>query len=790
MISNENEGSNERQKDELLEIPSISTIIQLYRTYLWWALGLGLVVSIAFVLAVLSLPNEYTATSRIVVENTEKRMMDVQEVVDETLDSQLIDQIMVTHVETIKGNDFLKFAWDGMNPKMRERVSRSYVMDADNPDDGVELLRKWLKVERSGFSLFVDIKASHRNPVLAKFIADDIAKSYIDFNLVYRDEWNNSAVRFLRAQTEQLRQNLEKSELELQAYRRESELVSLEGNQDILSERLKLVSNSYTQARLGRIQIENTIKQVSAAEEGGIEGLISLEMVYSIPTIRSLMSERDTLLSSLNVLSETYQKNHPKIREIQEATKTNRVQLEAEVDQAVLRFRNQYNVARDFEKGLEAEMKILENDTMELADKAVEYNILKRRAEVKRSAYNQILNRLLVTEVTSKTGTTTVTASDRAITPDKPSFPNKIFTLVAGFALFLCVFIPIPPLLSLANKRLKNWDNLEEIFNVSVWGTLPRLGARNLKAYRTEGVLFGMVPWVKNGDKLLLRIGDSSLKNLPGFRKKDLVILDSKRSAFARLPIFKAANDGVIDIENSDDAAAKESLKSLHSRVHLNSISHGSNVLLFTSTSPNEGKSSIVYNLGQELAKSGKRTLVIDCDFRRPSLHRAFVSSEEDEKELNESIGLCEWYSHLKTNENSIKPSIFDSKTSSGLSFIKAGSTNREPANLILSKEFSVLVEGLKSEYDMILLDSPPAGVFSDTLLLTTISDEVFCVVKYGAARKKELVHTVELLQTGHAKLSGFILNSMTKKQLATMGYYRKDSDYGYSNASVEGSRV
>lgn len=783
MNSKENNESNEPAKDDLLEIPSLSTIIQLYRSYLWLALGLGLVVAIAFVLAILSLPEEYTAKSRIIVEVSEKRMLDVQEVVDETLDSQIIDQVMVTHVEAIKGNEFLKFAWDGMNPKMRERISRSYVMSSDNPDNGVEMLRKWLKVERNGFSLLVDIKATHRNPVLAKFIADDIAKSYIDFNLVYRNEWNNSAVRFLKAQGEQLRQNLEKAELELQAYRKNANLVSLEGNQDILSERLKLVGNSYTRARLDRIQIENTIKQISAAEENGQEGLVSLEMIYSIPNVRLLANEQDDLLSSLNVLSETYQRNHPKIREVQEAIKTNQAQLKAEVDQAVLRIRNEYNVARDFEMGLEREMKSLEAETLNLADKAVEYNILKRRAEVKRSAYNQVLNRLLVTEVTSKTGTTTVRALDRAITPEKPSFPNKIFTLVAGFALFLCVFIPLPPLLSLANKHLKNWDDLESLFGVSVWGTLPKVASSNIHTYRLEGILFGMIPWVKSGRQLILNISESSLKNLPWFRSREVITLDSETSTIAKLPVFKAATDTIVDIDSSEDAGAKESLRSLHTRIHLNSISAGSKVLLFTSTSPNEGKSSIVYNVAKELAKSGKRTLVIDCDFRRPTMHKAFISNEEDELELSNSIGLCDWYSHLKTNESLIKPSVFDSKDVNGLSLIKAGSTNREPANLILSKEFSILIEGLKAEYDVILLDSPPAGVFSDTLLLTTVSDEVLYLVKYGAARKKELVNTVELLKTGHAKLSGFILNALTKKQLSTLGYYRKDNYYGYAVA-------
>lgn len=786
-MTNNANNSGERDnppKDDLLEIPSLSTIVELYRTYLWWALGLALVVSVSFVLAIFSMPEEYTATSRIVVEATEKRVLDVKEVVDESLDSQIIDQVMVTHVESIKGNEFLKFAWDGMNPKMRERVSRSYLTGNEDQVNGVEMLKKWLKVERNGFSLLVDVKATHHNPVLAKFLADDIAKRYIDFTLVYRNEWNNSAVRFLKNEAELLRQNLEKSELELQAYRKDANLVSLEASQDILSERLKLVSNSYTNARLKRIALENTIRQISLAQEKGQEALMAQQVIHSIPTVRSLMNERDSLNSELSVLSETYQKNHPKVRDVQDAINTNQSQLRNEIEQAVVRIRNDYHVTVDYEKGLREEMVKFEQETLDVADKAVAYNILKRRSEAKKDAYNQVFNRLLVTEVTSKSGTTMVRALDRATTPDKASFPNKVFTVVAGFAIFACVFIPIPPLFSLANKRLKHWDDLEELFNVSVIGTLPKVDGKRSKVYRTEGMLFGMIPWVKSGQQLILNVAESPLRKVPGFRESDTMTLNSETSFFARLPMFKSDSDSIVDIESCHDVSAKESLKSLHSRIHLGAISAGSKVLLFTSTSPNEGKSSVVYNLGQELAKSGKRTLIIDCDFRRPSMHKAFITNKEDEDDLSNSIGLCEWYSHLKTNESSIQPSVFDSRELRGLSLVTAGSTNREPANLILSKEFAMLMDKFKAEYDVILLDSPPAGVFSDTLLLTTVSDEILFLVKYGTSRKKEIVNTVELLKNSHAKFSGFILNSMSKKQLSTMGYYRKDSDYGYTNLS------
>ena len=140
-------------------------------------------------------------------------------------------------------------------------------------------------------------------------------------------------------------------------------------------------------------------------------------------------------------------------------------------------------------------------------------------------------------------------------------------------------------------------------------------------------------------------------------------------------------------------------------------------MVLVTSTGPDEGKSTIVANLGVSLARSGRRVVIAETDLRRPVLHKAF--------QLSKTRGLADVLAGDAALENAIRPTETD-----GLDVIPCGTLPANPAELIESVRLQELIGQLRERYDYVLLDSPPAGGLVDASLLSALADGVLFVVE------------------------------------------------------------
>lgn len=172
----------------------------------------------------------------------------------------------------------------------------------------------------------------------------------------------------------------------------------------------------------------------------------------------------------------------------------------------------------------------------------------------------------------------------------------------------------------------------------------------------------------------------------------------------------------------------------------------GGKVILFTSAEGREGKTTILSNLAVSFVQDGKKVVVIDCNLRHPGLHTVF--------EVEGSEGLA---AYLDAQEEADKIAVYGNLAN--LAVIPAGKTRISPPDLLGNTRMTALLEDLKENYDLILLDSPPVVDFSDARILAPQADGVILVAKYGKSKRESIRKAKTLLEQTGSTIIGIAMN-------------------------------
>ena len=191
-------------------------------------------------------------------------------------------------------------------------------------------------------------------------------------------------------------------------------------------------------------------------------------------------------------------------------------------------------------------------------------------------------------------------------------------------------------------------------------------------------------------------------------------------------------------------------------------------VVLCTSTIPGEGKSFVAANYAMSVAISGERVLIIDCDIRRPRIHRNFNL-------VNKLLGISDILLGKKKAEEVILKNIEEN-----LDLLPAKNIKGNVTELFLGDRMKKLISELKKKYDLIILDTPPLLAASDGAILSQYYDGVIFVCGYDMVTKKELIQAKEMLVKAEANLYGVVVNKIEESgySAGNYGYYSYTHKY------------
>ena len=277
-----------------------------------------------------------------------------------------------------------------------------------------------------------------------------------------------------------------------------------------------------------------------------------------------------------------------------------------------------------------------------------------------------------------------------------------------------------------------------------------------------KGAICAVGLWL--GLCLLLAMARSSIHN-----EDELKRLINLR-CLGVLPLVKRMNKGKHEAcpmlgEDGNHLGFSESVRLLRIRTEKIMKEQNMKVLLVSSATPGEGKTTVAINLAKALADKGKRTLLIDCDLRNPSVAKNLGQANKN--------GLVDYLNgHIPANEALFKLPHSD------LYVTFAGGPVENAAEMLAQKESKAFLSACRKPFDYIILDTPPASLLSDASEVAFVADAALMVIRQNYASKAQILDGAQLLADSQLPIIGCVLNYATGSVLNGHGSYY---GYGYS---------
>ena len=212
-------------------------------------------------------------------------------------------------------------------------------------------------------------------------------------------------------------------------------------------------------------------------------------------------------------------------------------------------------------------------------------------------------------------------------------------------------------------------------------------------------------------------------------------------------------------VHDDPKAVSSEAFRTLRTNLQFASPDAKLETILITSSVPAEGKSTVCSNLAISIVQTGKDVILVDCDLRKPTVHKTFG--------LNNAVGLTSVLTGQVAVEDALQKTHCE-----GLSVLTAGPLPPNPTELLQSNVMQEVLKKLKLMGDQVLLDAPPVLPVADSMILSTYVDGVVLVIASRQVPREIALRAKELLQNTNARLLGVVLNQVRYSSDGEQYYY------------------
>ena len=587
----------------------------------------------------------------------------------------------------------------------------------------------------------LEILYSSPDPGFASAFVNTLATEYIQSNMEARWKMTERTGQWLTAQLDEMKIKLERSETELQNYAQQSGLL-FTGNTtnneraNVSEDRLREL-----QTELSKAQGERTAAQ-SRYEISLSAPASALADVVNDGSLRILQEKITDLSRQRADAAVIYTPKHEKVARIEAQIAPLQEEFDRQRTAILGRIKNDYDTALLHEKLIAADYATQSQRVTDEAGKSIQYNILKRDVDSNRQMYESTLQQVKEASIASAMRASNIRIVDPAKTPLVPYAPDMKANAVVGLlgGLFCgVVFILIH---DRANRTLQQPGDAQ------IWTQVLELGA---------------IPSAQS-----IR-GETAYA--PGGASSKAEISKKGRSGASRELISSNGKSGVI-------SEAFHTI--LTSILFIGENGNRPQVIVLTSGSPSEGKTTLVSNLAIAMADIRRKVLIIDADLRRPRIHSLF--------DLPNEYGL----STILRERDFISQAELDTAIQAtnvpGLSVLPSGPPTSSAANLLYSPNMAELLDRARAEYDLVLIDTPPTLLLADARVLGRLADGVVVVTRANQTTRDAIVAVTKRFAEDGTNIIGTILNDWDPKK-SRSGYYgyHDYSGYGYDYATKEG---
>jgi succinoglycan biosynthesis transport protein ExoP len=562
------------------------------------------------------------------------------------------------------------------------------------------------------------------DPQLAADVANAIATSYLAQSYSQRVRSSTNLSQFMGGQLDELKAKMERSSLALAQYEKEMNVINPEEKTNILSSRLLQLNSDYTNAQADRVSKEAAWNSMKS---GSIE---AAEVSAEGQPLQKLEDNLNDAKRRVAAVEATYGPRHPEYHKAASELAEVQKQFDATRSSITQRIDIAYKQSLDREQMLQKAVVETKAEWDAINGRSFQYQQLKQEADADKALYNELITKINEAGINASFKNNNIRIADLARPTRIPVYPNTQRYVAEALLFSMLLAIGTVLLLDLLDTTLRSPEEATRILGTEVIGTLPMdsVAAQRIKPPAGEKGDQGSILEVSNG--------------IPG--------ADEKKGSFGSTFGFD------------------EAIRTIRNTILLSDFDHRITSLMITSATPSEGKTTVAVQLAIANAARGKRTLLVDADLRRPSVHPRFG--------LQPRVGL----SSVLNGEVSWQDAVIQIDSIPLLTLLPSGPGSHRAADLI-GHQLSELLDQFEQEFDLVILDSPPCLAFAECLQMATAADGVLLITKAGETRRAAVIRVLTTLKRVHANIVGLILNQM-KKDTSSDGYgyynYRYGNEY------------
>lgn len=466
---------------------------------------------------------------------------------------------------------FVSSSLQGLKHSIGELLRRSDVIDGAAPPKGEELLgdndaitdadlitsliQRNLTIKPVTNTKTVYIRYSDKNPAMAKLIANSIVQAYMSEMLEIKLASSNYSLQWMTSKADEERKKLATSELSLQKYMRDNDLVTVENKLAVFPQRLAEFSSQLSKAQAEQKEYQSLYAQI----KGLGEDYKNIETIPVFAENKILQKLREKVFAAeqkIKDLSKKYGYKHPVMINAKAERALLLQEKQFEINRIIEATKNANDLARSRENNLKQLLSSTKQEILNINERFTQYSIMKRGVDMNRVLYDALTSSIKTAGVTEQSQDVRIWVVKKADLPLHPSKPNKKRDLALGLVLGLFGGIGLAFFIEYLDNTVKTGEDIEQRFGISVLGSVEELHGKD--------------------------------------NDMDTYLLEHPLSPLA------------------------ESYRLIRTALLLASADRPPRTILLTSMEPKEGKTTSTCNLARILAQNGKKVLIIDCDMRRP----------------------------------------------------------------------------------------------------------------------------------------------------------------------------
>jgi uncharacterized protein involved in exopolysaccharide biosynthesis len=337
----------------------------------------------------------------------------------------------------------------------------------------IQRVREKITVSEVRDTRLLQVGVEDQNPERASDIANALVNAYIRFSMENRTESTQDNLRWLTSQLYDVQKKMEDAEAEFIAYKKDQQIFSVEGRQELINQKISEINNRYLETRNERLEIQARLDKLGNVRSGRRSDVLRVRSLVPNALIDDLYAQLLEAELERGRLAKTFKEMHPRMVQIRSQIEDIRGKLSAEISKELESMRARMAILKDREEKLQAVLKDFEEEALANNQQELEYSIFQRNLETNRNLYDALLAKIREADLTEKIETSGIRLTESAIVPAVPVRPSKRRNLALGLVLGAMLGVGLAFLREYMDQTIRTDEDVARHLGLSVLSVIP-----------------------------------------------------------------------------------------------------------------------------------------------------------------------------------------------------------------------------------------------------------------------------------------------------------------------------